>query len=541
MVVAEERRKYRDSLTRNALFYYNFDVTEDTFEGMGGGKAEFQIPDQDAQQLLCSHTEFYRGVSWFYGIELEYEGDLKYTTRDGLLEAFEKGETQIEIETYYRKIDKYIRVVHLLSQNPVTGHIHSFVVAKDQTEMKLEEMKQKNALQDAYEEAKRANQAKSEFLSKMSHDIRTPMNAIIGMAAIAEASLEDKATVKEAIQNISSASRHLLGLINEVLDMSKIESGKLSLNQEQFSMRELFHNLLVMVKPQVEQHRHTLHMDVDRIEHTYVIGDSLRLQQVFVNLTGNAIKYTPDGGNIAITVREIPASQEGMAGYVCIFEDDGMGMSEEYLLHIFELFSREEDVRTSKIQGTGLGMAIAKNFVEMMNGDIQVESKLGVGTKFTVTVYLELQEDQRHNEQKENQNVSPMEVFKQMDCSQKRILLVEDVPMNVAVAKQILAMTKVKIEVASNGKEAVDCFLEHEPGYYDLILMDVQMPVMNGYEASSCIRNNSRSDGKTIPIVAMTANAFAEDIQEAKDAGMNAHIAKPFDFQRLAEIIKIFL
>lgn len=541
MVVAEERRKYKDSLTKNALFYYDYDVTEDRCSEIKGEHEEFKVQNKDEQLLLGRHTEHLKLFFLEYGIEVEHKEDAKYTTREGLLRAFEAGETQISIDTYYRKFNKYIRILHLLSRNPVNGHVTSFLVATDQTEAKLKEINQKNELQAAYEEAQRANQAKSEFLSKMSHDIRTPMNAIIGMAAIAGASLDNKEEVKSAIENITSASKHLLGLINEVLDMSKIESGKLTLNQESFSLQELFHNLLIMVKPQIEQHQHTLHLDVDHIEHMLVIGDSLRLQQVFVNLIGNSVKYTPNGGDITISAKEVQATKPGFAKYIYSVEDNGLGMSEEYLKHIFEPFSREEDTRTSKIQGTGLGMAIVKNFVQMMDGDIQVESSLGKGSKFTLTVQLQLQEEQDSDNPKTYTTETSIEALKQMDYSTKRVLLVEDMPMNVAVAKRILSMTKVQVEVASNGKEAIDAFLGHEEGYYDLILMDVQMPVMNGYEATTCIRSNNRADGVTIPIVAMTANAFAEDIQAAQTAGMNEHIAKPLEFHRLAEVLSNYL
>lgn len=540
-VVAQERRKYRDALTRNALFYYDFDVTLDILDGKAGFVCDEQFYLEPEPIFPCTYTAFSKKCVSYFGISLLKKSDETLVTRQGMLNAFENGETQIEIETYFEKLDMYVRLSHLLSLNPIDGHVNAFVVASDQTEVRKDEILAKQRLEDAYTTAKRANMAKSDFLSKMSHDIRTPMNAIIGMTAIAGASLDDPKTVEDALNNISSASRHLLGLINEVLDMSKIESGKLTLNQEDFSIKDLFHNLLIMVQPQIEQHQHTLHVDVEHIQHTHVIGDSLRLQQVFVNLTSNAVKYTPNGGLIQITAKEKATTQPNMACFECTFEDNGMGMTPEYLEHIFEPFTREEDTRTNKIQGTGLGMAIAKSIIELMNGDIKVESELGKGSKFTVTLYLTLQEHVQEKAVETSTKENALEIFRHLDYSDKRILMAEDMPMNIAVAKKILDMTNVQLEIANNGKIALDMFLEHEPGYYDLILMDVQMPVMNGYEATSAIRSNPRPDTQTIPIVAMTANAFAEDIQAARNAGMNSHIAKPFDFKHLADVLQTYL
>lgn len=537
-------------------------------------------------------------------------------------------------------------------------------------EIAREEIEKKKALEEAFEAANRASHAKSDFLSKMSHDIRTPMNAIIGMTAIAAAHIDDKERVQDALGKITSSSRHLLSLINEVLDMSKIESGKINLSEEDLNFSELLKDLLIMVQPQIKQHGHDLQVNILDMEHEDVIGDRLRIQQAFVNIMGNAVKYTPDGGKLRLTVREKPTHKPLIGCYEFVFEDNGIGMSEEYVEHIFEPFSREEDSRSSKIQGTGLGMAITQNIIRMMGGHIQVESEIGKGSRFTVTIFLKLQEKEEmsfeeleglpvlvadddqiscestckmldeigmdsewvlsgqeavervvrtHEEDnnfyavildwkmpgmdgletareirkvvgaevpliilsaydwseiemeardvgvdaflskpvfksgiarlfrelKEGKNQggvrSQLEKVSRKDYSGKRVLLVEDIELNREIAREIIGMTGVQVEEAENGKIAVEKFSASESGYYDIILMDVQMPVMNGYDATSSIRALDRADASAIPIVAMTANAFAEDVREAKEAGMNEHLAKPLDFEKLIEMLERYL
>lgn len=534
-----------------------------------------------------------------------------------------------------------------------------------------EEQTQKQLLQDALEAANRASAAKSDFMSKMSHDIRTPMNAIIGMTAIAAAHADNPDRVRDALSKISSSSRHLLGLINEVLDMSKIESGTISLTAEEFSLSDLLNSMLLMVQPQIQAHKHRLQIHIQDMQHEDVIGDSLRIQQVFLNLMSNAIKYTPDGGEISLTVREqaVPTSATGCFEFT--IEDNGIGMSEEYLAHIFEPFSRAEDLRTSKIQGTGLGMAIAQNIVHMMNGSITVESAPGKGSKFTVTIYLRLQDAQdidtseladlsvlvvddddcaceslcsmldeigmrsegctsgqdavgaveramhtarpfyaaildwkmpgmdgletaraikrlvgdtlpiiilsaydwsdielearaagvdaflskpvfksglirtfkslRNQAPEDSSQASPLESFAQHDFSGRRVLLVEDNDLNREIAREVLEISGLTVEEAENGQIAVDKFSASEEDYYSMILMDIQMPVMNGYDAAAAIRGLKRADARRVPILAMTANAFVEDIQAAKAVGMNEHLAKPIDFDALSAVLKKYL
>ena len=550
-----------------------------------------------------------------------------------------------------------------------TKLVKALLASMDVSQEKKAEIESHNALKDAYRAAENASRAKTEFLSNMSHDIRTPMNAIVGLTAIAGANIENQDRVVECLGKITKSSRHLLGLINEVLDMARIESGRMSLAEEDFSLPELVDNLLTLTKPVIDEHHHQLEVHIEHIEHEAVCGDSLRIQQVFVNLMSNAVKYTPDGGNITLTIKEKPNGFSELGCYEFSIEDNGIGMMPEFQKIMFEPFSRADDHRTTKVQGTGLGMAIARNIVNLMNGDIQVESAPNKGTKITVTVYLKLQENEKEQEKelldlpvlvvdddktccestvatlqeigiagewvltgkeavercaarhktgrdyfavildwkmpeidgiatarkirervgedvtiiiltsfdfseieeearaagvnafmakplfrsrltatlrqftsgkKEKNARNYLEYFAKENYAGKRILLVEDNALNREIATEIIGMTGVTIDIAENGKIAVEKVMEAPEKWYDLIFMDIQMPIMNGYEATAAIRALAGSRGK-VPIIAMTANAFAEDVQLAKNTGMNEHIAKPLDLNKLNDVLKQWL
>lgn len=519
-----------------------------------------------------------------------------------------------------------------------------------------------NTLKAAYIAAEKANHTKTDFLSRMSHDIRTPMNAIIGMTTIAENHIDDREKLADCFHKISASSRYLLSLINEVLDMSKIEAGKFVLVQEKFNLIELLDNLLDMVKPGIKEKKHKLTVNIHKVEHENVISDSLRIQQVFMNIMSNAIKYTPESGQIEFAVTEKTSGQKNIGCYEFIFKDNGKGMRPEFLNKLFTAFEREEDERVSKEQGTGLGMAITYNIVRMMNGTIDVESEVDKGTTFTVTLYLPLNEaesvslrklhgrqalvvdsnknacesayvilqeigmygdgvlteqdaiekiQRAHRQEKDydiiflgleepselsldiiheiaesceekipivlcssydwtkmeqkakeagidvliskpvvkselitilkslfgKEQKAVIETAKRKDFSGHRVLLVDDNELNREIALEILQMAKLEVDTVNNGKEAVEAFASSAAGTYDVIYMDIQMPVMNGYEASRTIRTLPNPDAQSIPIIAMTANAFAEDVRNAENAGMNEHIAKPLDIDRLFETL----
>ena len=495
----------------------------------------------------------------------------------------------------------------------------------------------RKALKDAYEAANRANHSKTEFLSNMSHDIRTPMNAIVGMTVIAGANIDDKDRVIDCLGKITKSSRHLLSLINEVLDMSRIESGKLTLSEEDFNLPELIDNLIAMKKNDIEIHNHNFEVRVGKIYHENVSGDSLRIQQIIINVMSNAVKYTPDGGNIIFSIEERHDKSKNIGCYEFTIEDNGIGMTKEFQKIIFEPFTRADDKRTSKIQGTGLGMTIVRNIVNMMNGNIKIESEPGKGSRFTITIFLKLQEEEkgqieelldfpvlvvdddeiccenainilediglsgewttsgekaveltkkRHEADEDYfavivdlkmPGMNGIETARQIrkivgkeitiivltaydysliekearaagvdefitkplfrsrlvsmfedivrgktgkpasrylsdlsksDYSGERILLVEDNELNSEIAKEIIGMTGAVVDTAENGREAVDKVVYNPEGYYKLVFMDIQMPVMNGYEAAAAIRALDDKKKAAIPIVAMTERLF---------------------------------
>ncbi|MGN1100448.1 MAG: ATP-binding protein, partial [Christensenellales bacterium] len=381
------------------------------------------------------------------------------------------------------------------------------------------ELMQETALQAAYDAAEAANKAKTEFLSNMSHDIRTPMNGIIGMTAIAATHLDDKERVRDSLQKISQASKHMLSLINEVLDMSKIESGKVDLVEEEFNLSNLIDNLLSMTNEQIGRHRHELSVNITGVTHEEVIGDSLRIQKVFTNLMSNAVKYTPDGGKIRLSIMEKPSRYAKVGCFEFVFEDNGIGMSEEYLEKIFEPFTRASDSRVNKIQGTGLGMPISRNIVRMMGGDIKVESKLDVGSRFTVTMYLKLQdaEEIRHD--------------KFVDLN---VLVADDDKLSLESCCGMLEDFGMKPDGVSTGVEAVEYVLDRHSKNQDYFacIIDWKMPDMDGVATTRAIR---KAVGKDVPIIIISAYDWSDIEQDARAAGANAFISKPLFRSRLVK------
>lgn len=553
--------------------------------------------------------------------------------------------------------------------NPYSGDKLAILISRRIDEQRYEEQRQREALQSALERAKAASDAKSSFLSNMSHDIRTPMNAIVGMTAIASNHTDDPERVRECLKKIDLSSRHLLSLINDILDMSKIENGKLSLREESFNLANLATDAVELVYPQVEEKRLEMNVRIIRMQNEAVIGDPLRIRQVYINILSNSVKYTPEGGSIRVELWQEKCMRTGYQNYVFRCADTGVGMDEEFLTKLFQPFERSQDSTSSRIAGTGLGMAITKNIIDLMNGDIQVESCPGRGTVFTVTLPLrpqDAQQEQAPEEWKgmrslivdddlqtcesvaelleeiglrthfvttgtaavecvaEAKNTSdpyglviadwkmpgmdgvetarrirkeigpeiPIVVltaydwieiendarsagvtafmskplyrsklcylFNELsgernplrqigladsfgDYSGKRVLLVEDNVMNREIARTLLEEMGTEVEQACDGEEAVEKVAKSGEGYYDLVLMDIQMPRMDGYEAAKAIRAMDRTDVKKLPIIAMTANAFDEDVRAALRAGMNGHFPKPFDVNKLKELLYHYL
>lgn len=390
-------------------------------------------------------------------------------------------------------------------------------------------------LEKAVLEAKNANEAKTRFLFNMSHDIRTPMNAIIGFSELLEKHIDEKDKAIDYLGKIKSSSNFLLSLINYVLEMARIESGKLALKKEVGCVTELIESLTDVFEPGVKKKFITYSCEID-IQHKYVIGDETKVREIFINIIGNSVKYTPEGGKISVSVKEEPFEKENYIAYRIIVEDNGIGMSKEYLPHIFEEFSREHTSTESKVTGTGLGLPIVKSLIDMMGGTIEVESQLGCGTKMNVVLPFELASEKQilEEKQKEKEKISD-------SILGKRVLLAEDNELNAEIAMTVLKENGLKAERAANGKQCMEMLKKMPEDYYDMILMDIQMPEMDGYEATKRIRNldDARAD---IPIVAMTANAFEEDRQKALENGMNAHVSKPVDmnmlFKVMAQILK---
>ncbi len=389
---------------------------------------------------------------------------------------------------------------------------------------------QEQALMDALRRAEEASRAKTAFLSHMSHDIRTPINGIMGMTNIALRHLEDRERVRDCLGKIDDASEHLLMLINDVLDMSRIEAGKMQINHAPFDLAVTVSNCSSIISGQLKSRDIRYTADVSGVTHQKLIGDELHLRQVLINILGNSVKFTNDGGSIRLSVSET-GWEDGTVRLRFVMEDTGIGMSPEYLPKLFDAFTQESNSSRTHYAGTGLGMAITKQFVEMLGGTIQVESQLNVGTRFTVELPFET--DQPREEK-------PVREAGGADLTGMRILVAEDNEINMEIVTVLLEEAGVEVTPASNGREAVEKFESSAPGYFDAILMDVMMPVMDGLEAARRIRGLAKEDAQRIPIIAATANAFAEDIRNTRDAGMDAHVSKPLDIDALTVLLKEF-
>ncbi len=657
------RMQKEQTVTYDSLpgFVARFQVNEDGFKFLGANerfKDFFDSQDGLAFGLTNVNSEKNRSV-YLRNFERMRKGERVHFT----LEALDKNGGNMWLQVNADCID-------WMNGNPVYLVIYIDITdITEQRELQKQLEERSVMLHNALNAAEKANRSKSEFLSRMSHDIRTPMNAIIGMTAIAGNHINDKDRVLDCLGKINLSSKLLLGLINEVLDMSRIESGRIVITEEEFCLNEILQNIATIIQPSIMEKHHTFDIRAHRLHHENVIGDPQHIQQVFLNILSNAVKYTPDHGRIIFDIREKPTKKSGFALYEFRFEDNGYGMKPEFLQKIFSPFERAEDADVLAVQGTGLGMAISQNIVKLMDGDIRVESTYGKGSTFTVELPLKLQDDNESNyvlpvhlpvlvvdddriacettcerldelglknewvlsgaeavrtviaAKEKGQNFSTIIIdmkmpgmdgiettrrirkeigpdipiilisaYDWMDYESKalaagangfivkpmlksslayaikkytlkentitpvremarqkrtypgkRLLLVEDNGLNLEIAEVILSQTGITVETARNGQEALDKFAASPKGYYDLIFMDLQMPVMNGLESTRKIRHLDREDAKTVPIVAMTANAFREDMDATKAAGMNDHLAKPLDIGLLDQIMDKYI
>ena len=405
---------------------------------------------------------------------------------------------------------------------------------KEMEESNKKLKKAKDITTEALQTAENANKAKTDFLSNMSHDIRTPMNAIIGMTSLIRYDAGNKDKVIEYADKIDISSQHLLGIINDVLDMSKIEAGKTVFKYNDFSILNFIQEINTLFQSQIDEKKQTLTIIKENIRHEWVNGDQVHLMQIFSNLLSNAVKYTQEGGKIQFLVEECETKSSVYAKYRFLVSDNGMGMSADFKETIFDPFTRAESSMTNKIQGTGLGMAITRNLVKAMGGTIDLESELGQGSCFEVLI------DMRIAEERTIALAAQEEIDEQDDniLQGMRFLCAEDNELNAEILMELLKIEGAECIICENGERVLETFEQSAPGDYDMILMDVQMPVMNGYEATKAIRRSSHELAMTIPIIAMTANAFSEDIQHSLAAGMNAHVSKPVEMKVLEKTIR---
>ena len=388
---------------------------------------------------------------------------------------------------------------------------------------------------EALQSAERASEAKTDFLANMSHDIRTPMNAIIGITTLMKNELHQPEKLAEHLGKLENSGQLLLGIINDILDMSRIESGKTTLNVEKMNLPQQISQLDSIIRQQAGQRRQTFTVST-HLQHENVLADPNRLNQVLMNILSNAVKYTPNGGHIQLEVDELPRN-EHYARYRFVVQDDGIGMSADYQKTLFDPFTREESSGTNKVQGTGLGMAITKSIVDLMGGSINVESATGKGTRFEVVLEFPIDAEADHAQQVQ---ALPEEAEETSPLSGMKFLCAEDNAINAEILQMLLETKGASCTICPNGQEIVDAFANVKPGEYDMILMDVQMPVMDGLEATRRIRNGENPLGRVIPILAMTANAFLEDMQKSKEAGMDEHLSKPVDIAALEQTVKRF-
>ncbi len=669
-----KERQYRIAITSTAFCTFEFNLTRDLIEQdvtrVIDGR-QISLLDKIGLRAPCPASACFERWKAFI-LEESIDDYTAVVNLDQLRRHFEQGEMEVNVDYWGRDragSSMCVRQSFIMTRDDATKDIIVMVLSKDITAQVQKQREQTQVLQDALMQAQRANQAKTTFLSNMSHDIRTPMNAIIGFTTIAVSHIDNRDQVKDCLQKVLSSSNHLLSLINDILDMSRIESGKVQIKEQECNISELTHNLVNIIQPQVKAKQLELFIDTFDVNNEHVIADPLKLSQVFVNLLSNAVKYTPAGGMVSFRIKQETTFHRGYGDYVFLVKDNGIGMAPDFVEHIFEPFEREASTTKTGIQGTGLGMAITKNIVEMMGGTITVQSEKGKGSEFRVELSLKLQDIEKNaaqikeleglralvvdddcdscesvtrmlkqiglraewttsgkeavyrakgayndgdsyhtyiidwqmpeisgietarriraaigheapiiiltaydwtdiaDEAKESgitafcakplfmsdlkaallaaNNLIEKETEKsswtEADFTGKRILLVEDNELNREIAEAILSETGFTVEAAPDGTDAVDMVSRSEEYYYDAVLMDVQMPVMDGYEATRTIRSLPRQDVKSLPIIAMTANAMDEDKENALKSGMNAHIAKPLDIDLFLKVLGKYL
>lgn len=454
---------------------------------------------------------------------------LEVTEFNALMEYFKNNDNECIIE--YDVIvnggrRRYQGKFTLSTQDPEGAKI--YVGVRDTTLIEEERTEYNRKLMSALAQAEEANKGKSYFLFNMSHDIRTPLNAIIGYSELAKNHLDEKEVLDDYIYKIQTCGRQLLGLIGDVLDMAKIESGNLEISEKPCLCQDLMSDIMISVNESAKKKGLEFEASGNAC-HSTILCDKVKVQKILLNILSNAVKYTPKGGKISLSVQEKIREDEGLSDFTFVVKDNGIGISKEFLPYIFNSFSRERNATISGVSGTGLGMTITKRLVDAMGGKIEVESQQNMGTTVTVSITF----SRLVGLEEKREEIIPDAFLKGI-----RVLLVEDNEINGEIASEMLRELKVNVDLVTNGKECIDALLEKDAGYYDLVLMDIQMPVMDGYEATRIIRRFSDKDKRLIPVIAMTANAFEEDKQKAFQSGMNGHLAKPVEMRHLIQALK---
>lgn len=537
-------RQYKKAILSTAMVVYTYNVTKDVlFEEIIEQEGTEPLLPKMGLGLPCSFNEYVNRKSKLITTKQEADFFRKTFNTKTLLDMFNSKRYTFDNEYEFMVAGKkgVFREAVILTKDIQTDEVWGLTTVRNITNERNESKRIEQALRDAFYQAKNANNAKTLFMSQMSHDIRTPLNSILGMAAIAREHIDDRDRVNDCMEKIDFAGRHLLEVINNVLDLSAIESGKTMLVQEDFDLRVFLEDTMKMVYPLADRRGQTVETEYGEL-HDNVSGDRTKLRQLLVNVLSNAIKYTPNGGRIKLTVDEPERDRHDVCRYKFTVEDNGIGIPEEFIDKIFDPFARVDNHRTGNAQGTGLGMPIAQNIARMMNGDIHVRSEVGKGSVFEITVCLKRSAESGKKYIGEIAMEEPKKVrMSDYDFGGITVLLAEDLSFNAEIAAEFLNEANINVEFAENGAEAVRMFAESERGRYSLIFMDIQMPELDGYEATGRIRAMDRADAREIPIIAMTANAFIEDVERSIESGMNGHIAKPLEIPKLAQILTSFL
>lgn len=534
--------QYRQAILSNAIAVYTYNITEDTiYDEIIEQEGVDPLLPKMGLTVPCSYNEYISKKSELIVDRQTAENFRRTFCAHTLADMYNSHRRSFDTE-YEFKIGSrvgYFREAVIITQDMETGDLWGLTYVRDVTGEHDQAKQVEQALRDAFDQAQHANSAKTLFMSQMSHDIRTPLNAILGMSMIAQEHISDAARVNDCLEKIQTSGHQLLEIINNVLDLSAIESGKTTLASEPFDLKVFIDDTAGTIRTLTDKKRQRFVVEISEGINYSVIGDQAKLRQLLMNILSNAVKYTPDGGEIRLSVKELNPDHHGVCRYLFTVKDNGIGMSQEFLHKIYDPFVRADDHRISGIQGTGLGMAIAINIARMMNGDIGINSEVGKGSVFEVTVALKKGAEEpvyiggiSMEEQPRRERMSDY------DFGGKRVLLAEDLEFNAEIASEFLAEAGLVTETACNGAEAVEKFGSSPEGYYSLIFMDIQMPVLDGYQAADKIRALDRTDAKTVPIVAMTANAFIEDVKTAKEHGMNGHVAKPLEVRELTAALK---